>query len=95
VVTLVITGNTFWGYGASSWAPPGYPHTLRTSGRTKNLAIPPPGLCAEADEPAAAKIWDDAMVEVIGANKWEPNGNLAKSSAGEAKKLKIAANKVS
>jgi integrase len=49
----------------------------------------------EADELAAAKIWDDAMVEVIGANKREPNRNLAKSSAGEAKKLEIATSKVS
>ncbi|MDQ1472035.1 MAG: hypothetical protein QOJ99_3515 [Bryobacterales bacterium] len=43
----------------------------------------------EADELAAAKIWDDAMADVIGANKREPNGNLAKSSAGKVIKLEV------
>jgi hypothetical protein len=43
----------------------------------------------EADELAAAKIWDDAMTDVIGANKRQPNRSLAKSSAGEAKKPEV------
>jgi integrase len=49
----------------------------------------------EADELAAAKIWDDAMVDVIGANKREPNRNLAKSSAGNTKKLDLVVTKAS
>lgn len=49
----------------------------------------------EADELAAAKIWDDAMANVIDANKRQPNRDLAKSSAGEAKKLELVEKKVS
>jgi hypothetical protein len=37
----------------------------------------------EADELAAAKIWDDAMANVIGANKRQPNRKLANVSAGK------------
>ena len=33
----------------------------------------------EADELAAAKIWDDAMATVIADHKREPNQNLGKS----------------
>jgi len=47
----------------------------------------------EADELAAAKIWDDAMVDVIGANKRQPERNLAKSSAGKAQKLEVVESK--
>jgi integrase len=43
----------------------------------------------EADELAAAKIWDDAMADVIGANKREPNRSLAKSSARATPKLEV------
>lgn len=39
----------------------------------------------EADELAAAKIWDDAMVGVIEAHKREPNGSLGKSRFKPAK----------
>jgi integrase len=49
----------------------------------------------EADELAAAKIWNDAMAEVIDANKRQPTRNLAKSSAGEAKKLEKIESKAS
>lgn len=38
---------------------------------------------------AAAKIRDDAMSEVIGANKRKPPRNLAKSSAGAGRKIEI------
>jgi hypothetical protein len=43
----------------------------------------------EADELAAAKIWDDAMADVIGANKRRLNGNPAKSSAEALEKLEV------
>ncbi|HZL57843.1 MAG TPA: tyrosine-type recombinase/integrase [Bryobacteraceae bacterium] len=43
----------------------------------------------EADELAAAKIWDDAMVDVIGANKRQPKRNLAKSSAARLVKSDV------
>jgi integrase len=43
----------------------------------------------EADELAAAKIWDDAMVEVIGSAKREPKQNLAKSSAEAPELLQV------
>jgi site-specific recombinase XerC len=43
----------------------------------------------EADELAAAKIRDDAMVNVIGANKREPNRNPAKSSAETPSKSEV------
>ncbi len=49
----------------------------------------------EADELAAAKIWNDAMADVIDANKPEPKRNLAKSSAENANKLKVIEKKVS
>lgn len=49
----------------------------------------------EADELAAAKIWDDAMVDVIGKARRQPKRSLAKSSAGRAKKLKLVETKVS
>jgi integrase len=49
----------------------------------------------EADELAAAKIWNDAMAGVIDANKRQPKRMLANVSAGEAKKLKVVESKVS
>ena len=49
----------------------------------------------EADELAAAKIWDDAMIEVIGANKRQAKGSLAESNAGKAKKLQVVETKAS
>src|SRR5579862_9126183 len=49
----------------------------------------------EADELAAAKIWDDAMPDVIGVHNRESNRNLAKSSAGTVQKLQLVEKKVS
>ncbi len=49
----------------------------------------------EADELAAAKIWNDAMVDVIGANKRQPKRSLAESSAGKDRNLEAVATKVS
>lgn len=43
----------------------------------------------EADELAAAKIWDDAVATVIGANKRQTNRNLAKSGAGKVRNWKL------
>ena len=49
----------------------------------------------EADELAAAKIWDTAMTEVIEANRRPPKRSLAESSAGRAKKLQVIKTKAS
>ena len=49
----------------------------------------------EADELAAAKIWDDAMADVIDANKRQPKRMLANVSAGKAKKLEVVESKAS
>lgn len=46
----------------------------------------------EADELAAAKIWGDAIADVIGANKRQPR-SLAKSSAEKTTKLQIVETK--
>jgi hypothetical protein len=43
----------------------------------------------EADELAAAKIWDDAMCDVIGANKRQPSRMLANVSAEAPKILEV------
>ena len=43
----------------------------------------------EADELAASKIWNDAMVDVIEANKRQPMRSLPKSSAEDAKKSQV------
>jgi integrase len=43
----------------------------------------------EADELAAAKIWNDAMEDVIGAHKRQPNRMLANVSAGKPQKLEV------
>jgi integrase len=43
----------------------------------------------EADELAAAKIWDAAMEGVIGANRRQPTRSLAKSSSGKGKNLEV------
>jgi hypothetical protein len=43
----------------------------------------------EPDELAAAKIWDDAMADVIGASRRLPNRMLANVSAKAAKSWKL------
>ena len=44
----------------------------------------------EADELAAAKIWDDAMVDVISANKKRPAGRMLENvSAKQAQKMEV------
>ena len=43
----------------------------------------------EADELAAAKIWNDAMVDVIGTGKRQPERSLAISSARHHKKPQV------
>jgi site-specific recombinase XerC len=43
----------------------------------------------EADELAAAKIWNDAMVTVIAAHKRQPRQSLANSSVKPAEKLDV------
>jgi len=48
----------------------------------------------EAHELAAAKIWDDAMADVIGANKRQPERMLANVSGGKLKKPEVVAKKV-
>ncbi len=47
----------------------------------------------EADELAAAKIWNDAMSEVIGEYKRQPERMLANVSAEGAKKLQVVEKK--
>ena len=49
----------------------------------------------EADEFAAAKIWNDAMADVIDANKRPAQRKLANVSAGIAKKLEVIDKKAS
>jgi integrase-like protein len=43
----------------------------------------------EADEPATAKIWNDAIADVIGAHKRQPNRNPGISSGGKPKNPKL------
>jgi hypothetical protein len=59
-----------------------------------NIALPIYAHALEADELAAAKIWDDAMVEVIGAQQRRPERNPAMSNAEGAKKLEVDENEV-
>ena len=48
----------------------------------------------EADELASAKIWNDAMAEVIEANKRQPGKSLAMSSAEGAEKPEVVEKRI-
>ena len=46
----------------------------------------------EADEVAAAKVWNDAMADIIGDYKRQPERMLANVSAKGAKRLQVNGN---
>ncbi len=69
--------------------------TKRLGHANANITLSIYAHALEADELAAAKIWDDAMADVIGVHNREPSRNLAKSSAGTIQKLQLVEKKVS